>query len=109
MARVFRKHSATSGAKAFAFIAAVLTLLLLIWWVAENIKHSQEREEMKIVSNAITRATVQCYSLESRYPPDLEYLEKNYGLAVDRKKYIVYYQAIGRNIMPDVRLFRLED
>jgi hypothetical protein len=56
---------------------------------------------------AIVRATAQCYSLEGRYPPDLDYLEQNYGLALDHDKYVYHYQTIGENMMPRIDLFPL--
>ena len=108
MARVFQKRKSHSGAQTIAFIVVALALLLGVWWLAENIQSHHDEEELSIIREAVIRATVQCYSLESRYPPSLEYLEENYGLSIDRDKYIVHYQVIGENIMPDVKLFRLE-
>jgi hypothetical protein len=50
---------------------------------------------------------VQCYSLEGRYPPDLAYLEKNYGLTLDKGKYVYHYRTIGENMMPRIDLLPL--
>ena len=35
---------------------------------------------------AITRACVQCYAIEGRYPPSVEYLEENYGIQIDHER-----------------------
>ncbi|MEG1017274.1 MAG: hypothetical protein RSE36_05640 [Oscillospiraceae bacterium] len=50
---------------------------------------------------SIQRSLVECYALEGAYPPDLAYLEENYGLTADRENYVVYYYYNGQNILPD--------
>jgi type II secretory pathway pseudopilin PulG len=94
--------------KVFFFALVAVAAVVVIWWAAGTLQESNQEEQLKITKEAILRATVQCYSLEGRYPPSLEYLEDNYGLTLDRTKYIYYYQSIGENIMPDVKLFLLE-
>lgn len=46
-----------------------------------------------MLTDAIRRASVQCYSIEGRYPPSVEYLEDNYGIVIDRERYNVFYDA----------------
>jgi hypothetical protein len=107
MARVFREKKSIGGVKIFLFIIAAIAALILIWYAATSLGASNSAENEKINREAIVRATVQCYSLEGRYPPSLEYLEDNYGLTLDRKKYVYYYQSVGTNMMPDIRMFPL--
>lgn len=52
--------------------------------------------------NAIRRASVQCYAIEGRYPPSVEYLEENYGIQIDRNRYDVFYSGFASNFMPDI-------
>jgi hypothetical protein len=105
MARIFREKKSVGGVKIFLFIIVAIAVLILIWYAASSLGNSNDAENQKISKEAIVRATVQCYSLEGRYPQSLEYLEANYGLTLDRKKYVYYYQSIGTNMMPDIRLF----
>lgn len=51
---------------------------------------------------AIRRASVQCYAIEGRYPPSVEYLEENYGIQIDRNRYDVFYSGFASNFMPDI-------
>ena len=44
--------------------------------------------------DAIRRASVQCYAIEGRYPPSVDYLEENYGILIDRDKYDVFYLSL---------------
>jgi len=52
--------------------------------------------------DAIRRASVQCYAIEGRYPPSVEYLEENYGIKIDRDRYSVFYSGFASNFMPDI-------
>ncbi|MDR1495484.1 MAG: hypothetical protein LBS67_00985 [Clostridiales Family XIII bacterium] len=105
MARVFRKKRSYGALKLLLFVAAAVVVVGLVLSAVSSLDDSRRSENMKIGKEAIVRATVQCYSLEGRYPPDLEYLEENYGLTLDRDKYVYHYQAIGENLMPRVELF----
>lgn len=57
---------------------------------------------------AIRQASVQCYAIEGRYPPSVEYLEKNYGIQIDRERYNVFYSGFASNIMPDITVIPVE-
>lgn len=59
------------------------------------------REE-DTLKKAITRASVQCYAIEGRYPPSVEYLEQNYGIQINREKYHVFYDGFASNVMPQI-------
>ncbi len=59
--------------------------------------------------NAIARATVQCYAIEGRYPPSVEYLEEHYGIQIDRNRYYVFYEGFASNIMPDITVVPAEE
>ncbi|MDR1042542.1 MAG: hypothetical protein LBL54_01395 [Clostridiales Family XIII bacterium] len=108
MARVFREKRSYWALKLLIFVAAAAALIVLVWNVASSLDRSQEVESMRMGEEAVVRATVQCYSLEGRYPPDLEYLEKNYGLTLDKDKYLYHYETVGENIMPRIKLLPLD-
>lgn len=38
------------------------------------------QRSQETLRKAITRACIQCYAIEGRYPPSVEYLEENYGI-----------------------------
>jgi hypothetical protein len=108
MARVFREKRSYWALKLLLFIAAAVVAVALVWNVASSLDRSQQEESMKMGKEAIVRATVQCYSLEGRYPPDLEYLEKNYGLTLDKDRYVYHYRTVGENMMPSIELLSLD-
>ena len=57
---------------------------------------------------AIARGCVQCYAIEGRYPPSVEYLEENYGVQIDHDKYNVFYDGFASNIMPEITVILAE-
>ena len=62
-------------------------------------------EGLSSVSSAAAREE----ALEGFYPEDLNYLEEHYGLSYDSKKYVVSYEVIGSNLMPDVTVIPLKE
>lgn len=92
---------------------AIITAVMLLSFAAirgygsryDDTRHKEVRE-------TVLSAVAQCYALEGAYPPDLEYLEKSYGLILDRSRYIYHYDIFASNIFPDVKVLplkRMED
>jgi hypothetical protein len=89
----------------------VLLVLLFIFLLNVGLgalNTRSERERLESAKNAITRAAVQCYALEGRYPLSISYLEDTYGLRVDRDRYTIHYQAFASNIIPDIDVIPLD-
>ena len=63
-------------------------------------------QNLALTKNAINRAAVQCYANEGFYPPTLDYLEKNYGVTIDRNSFDVDYDCAAANIMPNITVFQ---
>lgn len=61
-----------------------------------------DREGTDTLKSAIRRASVQCYAIEGRYPPSVQYLQDNYGIQIDEKRYYVFYNGFASNVMPDI-------
>lgn len=58
------------------------------------------------IREAVQRSALQCYAVEGAYPPDLRYLEENYGLQVNQQDFYVTYDAFASNLPPTVRVTR---
>lgn len=94
--------------KSLSIIGFFVSVLLFILVTAAfldgaSVFSGKARSEGDVtLRNAIARATVQCYAIEGRYPPSVEYLEEHYGIQIDRKRYNVFYEGFASNIMPDI-------
>jgi hypothetical protein len=68
---------------------------------------NSSNEQRLAVKKAIQRAVVQCYALEGAYPPDLEYLVKNYGIVLNETKFFYQYEIFASNIAPQVEVLSI--
>lgn len=88
-----------------ALIAAVLALAIV--WGTGGLSNTVTDKQAQFVADSVRRSSVQCYAIEGRFPPTVggvEYLEKNYGLIVDHSRYVVYYESLGDNLIPQIRI-----
>lgn len=59
-------------------------------------------KQQESLETALSRSIAQCYAVEGMYPPSLNYLKEHYGLTYDESKFLIDYQSIGANLMPEV-------
>ena len=82
---------------AAAVLLAAVTLLL-----GRGSSRELEEESAAAIREAVRRCALQCYAVEGVHPPDIAYLEDNYGLQVNRRDYYVTYEAFSSNLPPTV-------
>lgn len=87
------------------FAAAILVGVTL---GARDVSNTTREEQLAAAQRAVRRAAVQCYAIEGQYPSDLEYLQTQYGLILNRDKYVYHYNSIGSNLMPEISVFPAE-
>lgn len=80
----------------FVLIAAILMAGM------DNVAGQNAEEQLRIAEDNVRKAVVSCYALEGRYPPDIQYLQEQYGLQLNEKKYTVHYEIFAENIMPEI-------
>ncbi len=66
-------------------------------------------EGAQTLRDGITRACVQCYAIEGRYPPSVQYLQEYYGVQIDEDRYYVFYDGFASNLMPDITVIPADD
>lgn len=91
----------------FKYISVLVIILLIVYMyiAVDNAKRKSDVENFNILQDAIIKSAVQCYAIEGFYPPDIKYLENNYGLLVDHDKYFISYNVFASNIIPEVEVF----
>lgn len=93
------------GKKIQSLAAPVLLTVVVmgsVWNGIASVSAQTTRQQKKSLEEAIRRDMVTCYALEGTYPENLEYLKEHYGLTYDENRYIVNYEVVGSNLMPDV-------
>ena len=69
-----------------------------------QIGRDMDAQAAEALKQSVVQAAVQCYAVEGAYPESVDYLEQNYGLYINHKRYVVSYSAFASNVMPDVRV-----
>lgn len=83
----------------------IFTVIAVLFFLAVDATgRSSIAREQESLQSAIARDIVQCYAIEGRYPPNLEYLEQHYGLTYDKKTFFIDYMPIAANLYPDVTI-----
>lgn len=94
--------------KSRAWLWIVLALLLLAAAVFGFIESARSDDNLANAAAAIRRTVEstarQCYVIEGVYPPDLEYLEQNYGLQINTEDFYVRYEIYASNQPPTVKV-----
>lgn len=90
--------------KLVAYLIIFIVALILFIYGINWFSGVAETEEAYIQERAIRRACITCYAVEGIYPPNINYIEDNYGIIINHKKYIVHFEIFASNIMPDIAL-----
>ena len=85
-----------------------LVFLACILYGFSDVSTSAKEQQLEIAQKAVERAAIQCYAIEGRYPPDLSYLESHYGIILDTGHFLYHYERFGSNLMPEIKVFELE-
>ena len=73
-----------------------------------NLETGRKAEGREQLERALRQTAVSCYAAEGIYPPSLEYMREHYGIRIDEERYLVDYQVIASNLMPDITVLELE-
>jgi len=82
-------------------------VLLCLLHSLSNINEDRSLEEKKQLEKALSRAAVACYATEGSYPLELSYLEEHYGIRINGKRFVVKYEYIASNLMPDITVLEV--
>ena len=83
-------------------------ILLCFLFALQRLDAGHRAEGAAQLETAVRRYAVSCYAQEGFYPPDLQYLAEHYALRYDESQYIVHYEAVASNLMPDITVVEKE-
>ncbi|MEG2245238.1 MAG: hypothetical protein RSB84_07095 [Erysipelotrichaceae bacterium] len=93
----------------YLFAITFFVIILIVILQGFNTSDAAEKaKEYKQVEAVIQKSISECYAMEGRYPKDFEYLKKHYQIHINSKRYKVYYQYQGENIIPIVDIIEKE-
>lgn len=94
--------------KEIAIILLMVLLLAGVYMLVTRVDTANSGAQTQFVYDAVQNAALTCYAVEGTYPSDLSYLRDNYGLAYDESRYMVYYDAFGDNVVPEIYVTEVE-
>ncbi len=74
---------------------------------SSKVQETADDSQIESLRLAIVRSAVHCYAMEGAYPESLDYIREYYGVSWDPNRYLVDYEIMGSNLMPDVTVFPL--
>ena len=90
-------------------IAGMCLAIALLLWGVSAVRRSSDDSQIDSLRQAILRSAVHCYAMKGRYPESLDYIKEHYGIDWDPGKYVIDYEIMGANLMPDVTAFPIGD
>lgn len=95
-----------SGIKSYVFAFVLITAcLIIVVNIVQKSIISNEEECISEIKDNISKTVVLCYSIEGKYPEDVEYMKEKYGFTYDESKYFIHYDIQGSNLMPMYEVF----
>lgn len=87
----------------FSVLIFVLVMAAFLFGISA-LSNSSVTDEKDILLKAINKDVIHCYAVEGFYPPSLGYIEQRYGLTYDHSRFLVDYESIGNNILPNIMI-----
>ena len=78
-------------------------------FVAGGTEERVEERQAEFMADAVRRAAVQSYALEGRFPDNISHLQEHYGLIIDKSRFAVYYESMGDNLLPQIKVIVLNN
>ena len=88
-------------------LLVIALICAVFYFSSNNLSSNLLDNQAQFVADNVRRSAVQCYAIEGRFPTTADgvaYLEKNYGLAIDHQRYVVYYESMGDNLIPQIQV-----
>ena len=104
MKRFVYRKSKGSCSKMFLSAAVFIVIALIFIQGIDSISTGTKRRHRESLENDQMRSVTHCYALEGTYPVTLDYLKDHYGLTYDESLFLVDYQTLGSNILPDITI-----
>lgn len=100
---MYSDHAKKKNGLLILLLALLLLALLTVLCFGHSGRDISE-EGAAAIRETVRRSALQCYVVEGVYPPDLQYLEENYGLQINTEDYLVVYDCFASNLPPSIRV-----
>ena len=99
---IFRKTASDFLRSAILPALFTIAIIILVVFGLRQAQEASTAEGARILEDSIRRAVMINYAIEGRYPESIEYIEENFGIHIDRERFVVHYRIFATNILPDI-------
>ena len=104
---IYRKTFWETVGGAIPPLIFTLAVMGMIFFGLRQAEEANRAEGLRILEESINRAVAQNYTTQGRYPESISSIEENFGISIDRTKYVVHYRLFASNIFPEVSVIQL--
>lgn len=95
--------------KIVILFATLAVAIFFLCKATDKMNRGQQQENLIQLEHSLKKAVMTCYATEGVYPPTIQYLKENYGIQIDEKRYHVFYEIHGSNLMPSITVMESEN
>ena len=88
--------------RAILLLPVIAAVVLCFLTAVSRVENGQKTEGKAQLEETLRQAAAACYAAEGTYPPDLVYMQEHYGVRINEEEYMVAYEVIASNLMPDI-------
>ena len=104
---IYRKSAFDFLRSAILPILFTIAIIVMVGYGLQQTQASSSAEGLRILEDSLRRAVVMNYAIEGRYPESLDYIERNFGIHIDRTRFAVHYRIFASNILPEITVIPL--
>ena len=104
---IYRKSALDFLRSAILPVLFTVVVMVMIVFGLRQTEESSSAEGLRILEDSLRRAVVMNYAIEGRYPESVEHIERNFGIYIDRTRYVVHYRIFAPNIFPEIMVIPL--
>ena len=91
-------------------LVPIVFTLVIIGFVVAGLRQAEEAsraEGVRLLEEALRRVAIHSYAVEGYFPESLAYITENYGIYIDRTRFIVHYDVFAANLFPNIQVFEV--
>jgi len=105
--QVFKKNFISRLISAIVPIFFTLIIVGIIMVGLRQTEEANRAEGVRLLEEALMRVVVHSYAVNGYFPDSLDYIVENFGIYIDTSRFLVHYEPIATNILPNIIVFEL--
>lgn len=84
------------------FFSGIILMAAVFLLFLNRLEAGHSAEGLRRLEDSVRRCAVSCYASEGFYPPNIAYMEENWGLRYEKDRYLIRYEVFSSNLMPQI-------